>query len=70
MSTESWMSVSLSVEEHLRIECWARSLSSHPDKQKVTELCSSIITQLMYKDKLLKQAVRHIADLEFTQLIS
>jgi len=61
------MLVELPLEEHLRMECWARSLSQCGDTDKIAKLCSALLVQLAYKDKLLKQAVSHIADLEYAQ---
>lgn len=64
MNPGAWLAVSFSMEEKLRMECWARAISSNKDKQEVADLCASLVKQLAYKDKLLKQAVQHIAELE------
>jgi len=51
------------------MECWARAIQSNKDKQEIADLCASLVKQLAYKDKLLKQAVNHIAKLEFDEIL-
>ena len=57
------------MEEKLRMECWARAIQSHKDKQEIADLCASLVKQLAYKDKLLKQAVNYIAKLELDEIL-
>ena len=64
------MVVEFSVEEELQIENQARSVHRCTDIEQVTRLCSSLVKQNAYYQKLLRQATGHIAELEMIALLA
>jgi hypothetical protein len=70
MSWGQWMVVEFSVEEELQIENQARSVHRCTDTEQVTRLCSSLVKQNAYYQKLLRQATGHIAELEMIALLA
>jgi len=70
MSWGQWMVVEFSVEEELQIENQARSVHRCTDTEQVTRLCSSLVKQNAYYQKLLRQATGHIAQLEMVALLA
>jgi hypothetical protein len=70
MSWGQWMVVEFSVEEELQIENQARSVYRCTDTEQVTRLCSSLVKQNAYYQKLLRQATGHIAELEMVALLA
>lgn len=62
-----WMIVDFSIEERLAIETRARSVFTHDNPGEVAHLCSTLIRQNAYQERLLAQATGHIAELESTQ---
>ena len=64
------MVVEFSVEEELQIENQARSVHRCTDTEQVTRLCSSLVKQNAYYQKLLSQATGHIAELEMIALLA
>ena len=59
-----WMVVQFTLEERLAIENRARSALRHDNANDVAQLCSQLIRQNAYQERLLSQAVNHIARLE------
>jgi hypothetical protein len=70
MSWGQWMVVEFSVEEELQIENQARSVYRCTDTEQVSRLCSSLVKQNAYYQKLLRQATGHIAELEMIALLA
>lgn len=70
MTWGNWMIVELTLEEELQIETQSRSAFQHHDANDVRKLCSSLIRQYAYQNKLLQQAVGHIAKIEMEQFLS
>jgi hypothetical protein len=64
------MVVEFSVEEELQIENQARSVYRCTDTEQVSRLCSSLVKQNAYYQKLLRQATGHIAELEMVALLA
>ena len=64
------MVVEFSVEEELQIENQARSVYRCTDTDQVSRLCSSLVKQNAYYQKLLRQATGHIAELEMVALLA
>jgi hypothetical protein len=64
MSWGKWMIVEFSIEEELQIESQARTVLGCNDSKEVARLCSSLVKQNAYYQKLLRQATGHIAELE------
>ena len=62
-----WMIVDFSIEERLAIETRARSVLAHDSHDDVARLCSTLIRQNAYQERLLAQATAHIAELESIQ---
>lgn len=62
-----WMIVDFTIEERLAIETRARSVLAHDNTDDVARLCSTLIRQNAYQERLLAQATAHIAKLESTQ---
>ena len=62
-----WMIVDFSIEERMAIETRARSVLAHDSHDDVARLCSTLIRQNAYQERLLAQATGHIAELESTQ---
>ena len=58
------MVVNLTMEEELRIEQQARSILASSDEDQVRDLCAALSKQNAYQQKLIKQAVKHISELE------
>jgi hypothetical protein len=70
MSWGKWMIVEFSIEEELQIENQARSALHCGDQKEVARLCSSLVKQNAYYQKLLRQATGHIAELEMIVLFN
>jgi len=70
MSWGQWMVVEFSVEEELQIENQARSVYRCTDTEQISRLCSSLVKQNAYYQKLLRQATGHIAELEMIALLA
>ena len=64
------MIVEFSIEEELQIEHQARSVLHCSDTKEVARLCSSLVKQNAYYQKLLRQATAHIAELEIIGMLS
>jgi len=64
------MVVEFSVEEELQIENQARAVYRCTDAEQVSRLCSSLVKQNAYYQKLLSQATGHIAQLEMVALLA
>ena len=64
------MIVNLTIEEELQIEALARTAISHPEHEKVADLCAALVKQNAYQKKILQQAVRHISELEIKQALA
>ena len=64
------MVVEFSVEEELQIENQARSVYRCTDAEQVSRLCSSLVKQNAYYQKLIRQATGHIAELEMVALLA
>ena len=64
MTWGDWMVVNLTMEEELRIEQQARSILAASDEDQVRDLCAALSKQNAFQQKLIKQAVRHITELE------
>jgi hypothetical protein len=69
MSWGKWMIVEFSIEEELQIESQSRSVLNCSDTKEVARLCSSLVKQNAYYQKLLRQATGHIAELEMIALL-
>jgi hypothetical protein len=69
MSWGKWMIVEFSIEEELQIESQARSVLHCGDQKEVARLCSSLVKQNAYYQKLLRQATGHIAELEMIAIL-
>ena len=70
MTWGDWMVVNLTMEEELRIEQQARSILASSDESQVRDLCAALSKQNAFQQKLIKQAVRHIAELELKAELS
>ena len=70
MSWGDWMIVEWTLEEELQIEAQSRSALNHHSADEVRQLCSSLIRQYAYQNKLMKQAVGHIAKIEMEQFLT
>ena len=70
MSWGDWMIVEWTLEEELQIEAQSRSALNHHSADEVRQLCSSLIRQYAYQNKLMQQAVGHIAKIEMEQFLS
>ena len=70
MSWGKWMVVEFSIEEELQIESQARTVLHCSDSNEVARLCSSLVKQNAYYQKLLRQATAHIAELEMISILS
>jgi hypothetical protein len=64
------MVVNLTMEEELRIEQQARSILASSDESQVRDLCAALSKQNAFQQKLIKQAVRHISELELKAELS
>lgn len=64
------MVVNLTMEEELRIEQQARSILAASDEGQVRDLCAALSKQNAFQQKLIKQAVRHITELELKAELS
>jgi hypothetical protein len=58
------------MEEELRIEQQARSILAASDEGQVRDLCAALSKQNAFQQKLIKQAVRHITELELKAELS
>jgi len=70
MTWGDWMVVNLTMEEELRIEQQARSILASSDESQVRDLCAALSKQNAFQQKLIKQAVRHISELELKAELS
>ena len=70
MTWGDWMVVNLTMEEELRIEQQARSILAASDEDQVRDLCAALSKQNAFQQKLIKQAVRHISELELKAELS
>ncbi len=70
MTWGDWMVVEWTIEEELRIESQSRSALNHHSADEVRQLCSSLIRQYAYQNKLMQQAVGHIAKIEMEQFLT
>ena len=70
MTWGDWMVVNLTMEEELRIEQQARSILAASDEGQVRDLCAALSKQNAFQQKLIKQAVRHITELELKAELS
>lgn len=70
MSWGDWMIVEWTLEEELQIEAQSRSALNHHSADEVRQLCSSLIRQYAYQNKLMQQAVGHIAKIEMEQFLT
>ena len=64
------MVVNLTMEEELRIEQQARSILASSDEEQVRDMCAALSKQNAFQQKLIKQAVRHITELELKAELS
>ena len=69
MAWGQWMLVEFSVEEELRIETQARTVLQSEDSMEVAKLCSALVKQNAYLSQLLRQATKHITELELKEAL-
>jgi hypothetical protein len=70
MTWGDWMVVNFSIEEELQIESQSRSVFNCKDSSEVARLCSALVKQNAYYQKLLRQATGHIAKLELEAFLT
>ena len=66
MAWAEWMIVKPSLEEELLLESDSRAVVEDENHEEVAKLCSTLIKQNWYHEKLLRQCVGRVAELEAT----
>tara|TARA_B100000073_G_scaffold34411_1_gene26036 strand:+ start:174 stop:389 length:216 start_codon:yes stop_codon:yes gene_type:complete len=64
MAWNEWMVVSSSLEEELALERAVRAVEKIPDVETLQGLAVSLTRQAWHQQKLIKQAVNHIAEMD------
>ena len=64
MAWAEWMVVKPSLEEELQLESDSRAVLEDDNHEEVAKLCSVLIKQNWYHERLLKQCVGRVAELE------
>lgn len=64
MGWADWMVVNQSLEEELELERTIRSIYGYPGLEETQKLCEALLRQNWHQSKLLKQAVKHIAEMD------
>ena len=64
MTWSEWMVVSNSLEEELALERAVRAVEKIPDIETLQGLAMALTRQAWHQQKLIKQAVGHIAEMD------
>tara|TARA_R100001594_G_scaffold131542_1_gene171249 strand:- start:226 stop:474 length:249 start_codon:yes stop_codon:yes gene_type:complete len=63
-SWAKWLIIEPSLEEELELEKDSRAVLEDQDHKSIAQLCSALVKQTWYQQKLLKQSVERICELE------
>ena len=64
MAFAEWLVYKPSLEEELELEKTARCILEDDNHQEIATLCSILVKQNFYQQKLLEQTIRHVAELD------
>ena len=64
----NWLVVTKTIEDELQLETAKREINNCCEVESLQDLCNSITAQNWYYQKILKQAVEYIAQLEIEDM--
>ena len=64
MAWGAWMVVEQSLEDELSLERAVRSIDAADDAGQIKQLCISLTRQNWHYRQMMRQAVKHVAELE------
>ncbi len=64
MAGADWLIVIPSLEEELQLETDSRAILEDPDHKEIAKLCAALSKQTWYQQKIIKQSIGRIAELE------
>jgi|TARA_R100000482_G_scaffold124593_1_gene77990 hypothetical protein len=60
-----WLTVEPTLESSLTLECTCRGIQAATDLEEMQSLCIALTRQNWYQAQLLRQAVSHIAEMDY-----
>ena len=60
-----WLTVEPTLESTLTLECTCRGIQQATNLEEVQNLCIALTRQNWYQEQLLKQAISHIAEMDY-----
>ena len=64
MTFAEWLTYPPTIDEEFELEKTARCILEDEDHEQIARLCSSLVKQNFYQQKLLEQTIRHVAELD------
>ena len=64
MAFAEWLVYTPTIDEEFELEKTARCILEDDDHEEIAKLCSSLVKQNFYQQKLLEQTIRHVAELD------
>jgi len=69
MAWANWLIPAVTLNDELRIETQVRALRGCKDLQQITELAVMLVRQNYSYSEIIKNATRHIAELEMREML-
>ena len=69
MTWANWLIPTVTLNDELRIETQVRALRGCKDLQQITELAAMLVRQNHSYSEIIKNATRHIAELELREML-
>jgi len=69
MAWANWLIPTVTLNDELRIETQVRALRGCKDLQQITELAVMLVRQNYSYSEIIKNATRHIAELEMREML-
>ena len=66
---KSWMLYEVPLTQELQLETAIREVAAHEDKEKIRDLCTSLMRQNFHQEQLLRNAIHHISQLELVMVL-
>ena len=67
--SQSWLCVSLSLEDELALERQVRAVEQSPHREEIGKLCAALVRQNVIYGRIIQQATGYVAKLEMQQLL-
>ena len=64
MTFAEWLTYTPTIDEEFELEKTARCILEDDDHKEIAKLCSALVKQNFYQQKLLEQTIRHVAELD------